>query len=241
MNLHVSKNKDELSNYAANSISQYIHEVLKKKDRFTIALSGGSTPEKLYSLLAEKEYSKKINWAKIHFFWGDERFVPFTDKRNNAAMAFTTLLNHVPVRKENIHIMRTDISPEESAAAYEKILHDYFDRKKHSFDLVLLGLGDNAHTLSLFPGYDIIHEKKNWVKSFYLKEQQMHRISLTVPVVNNASRIIFLISGKDKAASLYNVLYAQHDPDLYPAQIIQPFSGELFWCTDEAAAADVRQ
>lgn len=241
MKLHVSKDKDELSKYTAEWMTRYISDVLKKQKRFTIALSGGSTPEKLYRLLATKEYKDKIDWAKIHFFWGDERFVPFTDKRNNAAMAFETLLNHVPVPKENIHIMRTDISPEESAAGYEKILHTYFARKKHSFDLVLLGLGDNAHTLSLFPGYDIIHEKKKWVHSFYLEEQKMHRISLTVPVVNNASRIVFLISGKDKAASLYNVLFAQHDPDLYPAQIIQPFSGELYWFTDEAAAADVRQ
>lgn len=241
MNLHVLKDKNELSKYTAEWIITYIHDVLKKQGRFTIALSGGSTPEKLYSLLAGKEYSKKIEWAKIHFFWGDERYVPFTDKRNNAAMTFKTLLNHVPVPKENIHIIRTDISAEESAVEYEKILHSYFARKKHSFDLVLLGLGDNAHTLSLFPGYDIIHEKKKWVENFYLEEQQMHRISLTAPVVNNASRVIFLISGKDKAASLYNVLYAQHDPDLYPAQVIQPFSGELYWFTDEAAAADVRQ
>lgn len=241
MNLHVSKDKDELSKYTADWMTRYISEVLKKQDRFTLALSGGSTPEKLYRLLAAKEYKDKIDWSKIHFFWGDERFVPFTDKRNNSATAFETLLNHVPVPRENIHIMRTDINPEESAADYEKILHTYFNRKKHSFDLVLLGLGDNAHTLSLFPGYDIIHEKKKWVLAFYLEEQKMHRISLTVPIVNNASRIVFLISGKDKAASLYNVLYAQHEPDLYPAQTIQPFSGELYWFTDEAAAADVMQ
>jgi 6-phosphogluconolactonase len=156
-------------------------------------------------------------------------------------MAFETLLDHVPVPKQHIHIIPTDIEPEASAMAYEKKLHEYFDHKKHSFDLVLLGLGDNAHTLSLFPGYEITREKEKWVKAFYLKEQKMYRISLTAPVVNKAGRVLFLISGRDKAASVYNVMYGQHDPDLYPAQAIQPFSGGLYWFTDEAAAADAKQ
>jgi len=239
MNLNVSADTDEMSKHVAEWIISYINETLKKQDRFTFVLSGGNTPKKLYHLLSSSSYINRIDWKKIHFFWGDERYVPFTDERNNAKMAFDNLLNLVPVVKKQIHVMQTDIEPETSAAAYEKILHEYFYRKKHSFDLVLLGLGDNAHTLSLFPGYDIIHEKEKWVKAFYLKEQKMYRISLTVPVVNNAARIAFLVSGRDKAASLYNILYGQHDPDLYPAQIIQPFSDELYWFTDKEAAADI--
>jgi 6-phosphogluconolactonase len=132
------------------------------------------------------------------------------------------------------------LQPDESADEYEKILRGYFDRTKHSFDLVLLGLGDNAHTLSLFPGYDVIHEKDKWVKAIYLKEQKMYRITLTAPIVNKASKIAFLVGGADKAASLYNVLYGEHDPDLYPAQAIQPFSDELYWFADKAAAADIK-
>lgn len=241
MNLNISKDSDQLSKRVAEWMVDFIHQTLKKQDRFVIALSGGNTPKKLYRLLASENYTDKIDWKKIHFFWGDERYVPFTDERNNAKMAFDTLLNHVPVDKSNVHIMRTDIAPDESAAAYEKLLHEYFYHKKHSFDLVLLGLGDNAHTLSLFPGYDIVHEKEKWVSSFYLEEQKTYRITLTAPIVNKSSRIAFLVTGSDKAASLYNVVYGEHDPDLYPAQLIQPFNGELYWFTDAAAAADIKK
>ncbi|MGC4037830.1 MAG: 6-phosphogluconolactonase [Chitinophagaceae bacterium] len=239
MNLNISEDTDQLSKRVADWIVNDIHETLKKKDLYTIALSGGNTPKKLYTLLASEKYKDKIDWSKLHFFWGDERYVPFSDKRNNAKMAFETLLNHVPVSKEQIHIMQTDMEPQKSVADYEKILHHYFDRKKHSFDMVLLGLGDNAHTLSLFPGYDIIHEKEKWVKAFYLEEEKIYRISLTTPIVNKAAKIAFLVAGADKAASVNNVLYNEHDPELYPAQLIQPFSDELYWFLDKTAAADI--
>jgi 6-phosphogluconolactonase len=239
MNLHVSKDIDELSSYTADWLMAYIKEVLSKQDRFTIALSGGSTPKKLYQLLASGIYKKQIDWERLHFFWGDERYVPFTDERNNARMVFEELLDHVPVAKEQVHIIQTDIDPQDSAAAYEKILHTWFDKQLHTFDLVLLGMGDNAHTLSLFPGYEVVRESKKWVYVFYLTEQQMYRITLTAEVVNRASRVVFLVSGGDKAAALYHVVAGEHDPDLYPAQIIQPFNSEIYFLTDEAASADL--
>ena len=154
-------------------------------------------------------------------------------------MAFEALLNHVPFIKEQVHIIQTGIDPQESAAAYEKILHSYFDQQPHTFDLVLLGLGDNAHTLSLFPGYPVVRENKKWVAAFYLKEQEMYRITLTAPVVNQSARVVFLVSGGDKAAAVYHILSGEHDPDLYPAQIIQPFNSEVYWFCDVAAAADL--
>ena len=239
MELIITKDIDELSGQVATWVIAYIETTLKKQTRFTLVLSGGSTPKRLYQLLASDKYKNKIAWNKLHFFWGDERFVPFTDDRNNAKMAFENLLNHVPVLKNQIHLMRTDIEPETAAAEYEKLLHKYFPDGNHTFDLVLLGLGDNAHTLSLFPGYNIVNEKKNWVKSFYLKEQKMYRISLTAPVVNAAERVAFLVTGSDKAAALYHVLSDKHDPEFYPAQIIQPYDDKLYWWADEAAAADL--
>ena len=239
MNLHISKDIETLSRSAADWLISYIKEVLLKQDRFTIALSGGSTPKKLYQLLVSDIYKKQIAWERVHFFWGDERYVPFTDNRNNAKMAFEELLYDLPVVKEQVHIIQTDIAPQESAVAYEKILHSYFDNQPHTFDLVMLGLGDNAHTLSLFPGYEVVKEQKKWVSAFYLKEQEMYRITLTPPVVNLAARVVFLVSGGDKAAAVYHIIAGEHEPDLYPAQIIQPFNGEIFWFCDEVAAADL--
>ena len=240
MHTYISKNSDELSEKVADWLVNYVAEVLKKQDRFTLALSGGSTPKKLYKLLASDAYKNKIDWSKLHFFFGDERFVPFEDERNNAKMAHDELLDHVPVNKKNIHPMQTvALQPEESAVAYEKLLHEYFDDQDHSFDLVLLGLGNDTHTLSLFPGYAVVTENKKWVSAFYLKEQDMYRITLTAPLVNNAATVVFLVSGGDKAAALYHVLASEHDPTLYPAQIIQPYNSEIYLFADQAAAADL--
>ena len=239
MNLKISTDIEELSKSFTDWLVTYIKEVLSRQDRFVIALSGGNTPRKLFQLLASGHYKEQISWEQLHFFWGDERFVAFTDERNNAKMAFEELLDHVPVVKENVHVIRTDIDPGESAIAYEKLLHTYFDNHSHSFDLVLLGLGDNAHTLSLFPGYDVVREHQKWVAAYYLKEQKNYRITLTPPIVNQAARVAFLVSGGDKAAAVYHIIAGEHDPDLYPGQIIQPFNGELFWFCDEAAAADL--
>ena len=239
MEVLITKDIDELSNRVADWITAYIEKTLRKQERFTLVLSGGNTPKRLYQLLATPEYSNRVDWTKIHFFWGDERYVPFSDDRNNAKMAFDTLLNHVPVNKENIHLIRTDIKPEDAAAEYEKVLQNYFPDKSHSFDLVLLGMGNNAHTLSLFPGYSVVMEKEKWVSTFFLREEQINRVTLTAPVINAAACILFLVSGADKAAALHQVLSQEYDPGLYPSQVIQPFTGELFWWVDEAAAVDL--
>ncbi len=239
MNLVIKKDSEALSHDFAVWLTNYIQQKLQHQDRFTIALSGGTTPKKLYKLLASDQFRNKIAWGKLHFFWGDERCVPFSDERNNARMAFENLLDRVPVNKDHVHIMRTDIEPEAAAIEYEKLLHGYFPDRDNTFDLVLLGLGDNAHTLSLFPGYEIVHEKEKWVSFFYLEEQKMVRISLTAPVVNAAGAVVFLVSGADKAAALQKVIEGEHEPDLYPAQVIQPYKDVLYWWIDEAAAADL--
>jgi 6-phosphogluconolactonase len=242
MKLHVSKDLEELSEMVAGWIVNYAREVLATHNRFTIALSGGSTPKKLYEQLASEKYSSKINWKQVHVFWGDERGVPFADKSNNAKMAFDELLSQVPVPKDQIHIIQTDIDPVDAAADYQQLLHNYFDKQLYSFDLVLLGLGDNSHTLSLFPGYDdIVFDRENWVRSFYLKEQDMYRITLTSAIVNSAGRIAFLVAGKDKSEAMRQVLSEKYDPANHPAQMIKPLNGELYWFTDKAAASDLQQ
>lgn len=240
MQIHIYKDADELSMHVCDWIVEYITTVLQKNDRFTIALSGGSTPKKLHTILSASPHKEKVSWEKMHIFWGDERAVPFNDERNNAKMAFDTLLNAVPVPKSHIHVMRTDITPEESAREYEKILHSYFNETQTSFDLVLLGMGDDGHTLSLFPGTDIIHEKTAWTKAFWLPSQDMYRISLTAPIVNQAASIAFLAVGSNKAKALKEVLEGDYRPDDYPSQVIKPQKGQLHWFVDQAAAAELK-
>ncbi len=242
MELHILKDSKEFNHTIAEWIIKQINDTLKKQDRFTWVLSGGNTPKALYELLASAAYKNKIDWSKLHIFWGDERAVPFEDERNNAKMVYETLLNHVSVPASQIHVMRTDILPKKSAAEYEKILLDYFphttyDSPHPTFDLVLLGMGDDGHTLSLFPGTDVIHEESAWVKSYFLKAQEMSRITLTKHIVNQSSRIAFLTTGANKAHALKEVLEGEFNPDLYPSQVIAPLHGELHWFTDKAATS----
>lgn len=243
MNLSISADINLLSIAVADWMVERINETLQKQDNFTLVLSGGNTPKKLNELLTTEVYKNKIDWSRVHIFFGDERFVPFSDERNNAKMAFDTLLNHVPVAKENIHIMQTEnISAEDSAKVYEAILQQYFPdftgNKSNgtTFDLVLLGVGDDGHTLSLFPGKTgVIHETEKLCTSLWLASQDMFRITLTHPIVNQSAAVAFLASGSNKAEVLKEVLYGVFNPDIYPSQIIKPV-GELHWFVDEAAA-----
>ncbi|PWT75281.1 MAG: 6-phosphogluconolactonase [Bacteroidetes bacterium] len=238
--LKVFANSDELSKAAAQWIASDIASTLAERDRYTIALSGGSTPKKLHELLAGAPFKDSIAWNKMHVFWGDERAVPFEDDRNNAKMAYDTLLDHVPIPPSQIHIMRTDIAPEQSAIEYEKILHRYFpsleSKSDFSFDLVILGMGDDGHTLSLFPGTKAVHEEKSWAIAFYLQAQNMFRITLTKTIVNRSSCILFLATGSNKAHALKEVLEGNYNPDKYPSQVIRPVDGKVFWFVDEPAA-----
>ena len=240
MELHVFKEPDELSHAVAKWMADVIASTLKKSNRFTIALSGGSTPRLLHKILAADPYKEQIDWSKLHIFWGDERDVPFEDDRNNAKMAYDTLLNFVPVPPSQVHVMRTDIPAAESAQEYEKILHTYFDGAATSFDLVLLGMGDDGHTLSLFPGTAAVHEEKAWAIAYYLKAQDMSRITLTKTIVNRSARVAFMTTGTGKAHALKEVLKGDYNPDLYPSQEIKPVTGELHWFVDEAAASGLK-
>jgi 6-phosphogluconolactonase len=234
MQLHIYKSTGEVIDELAKWITSYISQTLKKQDRFTIALSGGETPKALYQLLATDAYRNKIDWSKMYTFWGDERVVPFTDDNNNAKMAFENLLNNVDVPAENIHIIQTDVPPDLAAKEYEKVLHQYFDNSPNTFDLVLLGMGKDGHTLSLFPSSTILYEQQHWVNPVYVEDQKIYRITLMPSIVNKASSVIFLVTGNEKANVLKAVL--RGPPDQYPAQLIAPLNGEQHWFLDEDVA-----
>jgi 6-phosphogluconolactonase len=243
MNIEIYKDSDHLARELAEWITSLIEETLRRKEMFSLVLSGGSTPKKLNHLLAGSPYKERIDWKKIYIFWGDERAVPLEDERNNARMAFDTLLDQVAIPREQIYIMDTALSPDAAAMQYEEILNEYFGTDvlpEKTFDLVLLGMGDDGHTLSLFPGTSVIHEEKSWVVSFYLKAQDMYRITLTKNIVKNADHIVFMISGRDKAHALYEVTEGERNPDLYPSQAIIPTQGELHFFVDESAAAELK-
>ena len=237
MHVRIHENPEALTQAVADWLVGYVGEVLQRQERFTLALSGGSTPQALYELLAKSHYRERIAWEKVHVFWGDERYVPFSDPRNNARMAFDALLDHVPIPVGQIHVMQTNVIPRASATAYENLLHTYFDATATTFDLVLLGLGDDGHTLSLFPGTAVVREEQAWVKAYYLDAQEMYRLTLTAPVVNRADCVAFLVTGSKKAGVLKAVLKGPYQPDVYPSQRIKPGNGNLIWFVDKAVMA----
>lgn len=237
MELHIFKNTDEVIDELAKFITSCISTTLQKQDRFTIALSGGETPKSLYRLLATNTYRTKIDWTKMHIFWGDERVVPFSDNSNNAKMAFDNLLSKVSIPPENIHIMQTDRQPDVSAIEYEDILHGYFNNLTNSFDLVLSGMGKDGHTLSLFPLSPLLNEQQHWVNSVYVEDQKMYRITLMPSLVNKSKLIVYLVTGNEKSAVLKAVL--QGAPGKYPVQLIQPVNGDLHWFLDKEAAGEL--
>jgi 6-phosphogluconolactonase len=234
-----------LSYKAAVILVGCISETLSRKAQFSVALSGGSTPKALFSLLVEGDsFTNNIPWDKIHFFWGDERHVPPQDEQSNFRMADEIMLAKAHVRAENIHRMRTEQADSGKVAQdYEKELQKFFQLTADQlpvFDFNLLGLGPDGHTASLFPRTRALYERNRLVVANWVEKFQTHRITMTAPLLNNADTIVFLVSGKDKAEVLQKVLNGDHKPDLLPAQLIRPTHGKLIWLVDQAAASRLK-
>jgi 6-phosphogluconolactonase len=191
----------------------------------------------LYQLLASPPFKQQIPWQKVHIFWGDERYVPIEDDRSNAKMAFDTLLHHVEVPVNQIYVMTSDQPAEAFAKQYEQQIQDHFKDALPVFDLILLGMGDDGHTASLFPETEVLHEKEKLVTSLYLPSQEMYRITMTAPLINQAMQVTMLVFGKNKANTLQAVLKGPYQPTHLPVQLIQPKNGQLTWMVDEEAAA----
>lgn len=241
MKLHIFDNKEMLSDNLAQWICDLITNTLEKQEFFSLVLSGGGTPKLLYQKLASEKYKSQINWNRINIFWGDERVVPYTDDRNNAKMAFDILLDQVDIPAGHVHKMRTDIEIKFAVEEYRKLLHTFFDNTAFSFDLVLLGMGDDGHTLSLFPGSRLIHENRYWVDSAYNDKQETHRITLMPLIVNKATHIAFMVDGPNKTKILQQVLEGDYEPERLPSQLIKPVTGELHWFLDADAAKDLKK
>lgn len=234
MNITVFHDLEKLYIKAADTFVDLSKKSIQKHNRFVVALSGGSSPKAIFKLLATQEYAEKIEWNKVYFFWVDERWVPLDDDKSNARMTFEELLNKVPVNKDQIFPMYKDgITPENYAKEYEQDIRNVLG-DEGIFDFILLGMGDDGHTASLFPGEAVLDEKEKWVSAYYLKPQEMFRITLTAPVINKAENILVVAFGESKKHALNEVLNGEYNPKLYPLQLIDKKEGFHFF-TDEKA------
>ena len=236
MKLNIYKTADEVLQNLAAYIAQTAKEAIAARDRFTFALSGGSSPKKLYELLAS-DYKNKIEWEKVWFFFGDERDVPLDHKDSNYLMAKTALFDPLGINPANVFAVETNLGAEAAAQQYTFNLIEFFDGGNACFDVVLLGLGDNSHTASLFPHTSVLHDESASLQALYIDEVKMNRITFTAPLINNAHHIVFLVYGAGKAEAVKHILEDPKDIENYPAQLITPTGdGDLLWFLDEAAA-----
>ncbi len=238
--INIYKDAEQAIKGLADYFVQTVNAAIKEKGRCTIVLSGGNSPKKLYKLLASWEYGRQIDWDKTYFFFGDERYVPFTDPDNNGSMVKKILFDPLRIADGNIFYINTSVPPDDAAKKYAQRVLSHFKNRPVQFDLVLLGLGDNAHTASLFPHTPVLKEQKALVKAVYLEDHQSHRITMTAALINESHAIAFLVYGETKAKAVQNVLEGEKDFDSYPAQLIIPEEGVVHWFLDEAAAGSLR-
>lgn len=241
--LQIYRDMPALVKAGAEHVVALAQTAIANQGRFTVALSGGSTPRPLYALLASPAYADRLDWSRVFVFWGDERCVSPDHPDSNYRMARETLLDQVPIPQDHIFRMRGELDPAEAAADYERVLRAFFEMRETAegavpcFDLLLQGMGSDGHTASLFPGTEALRERIRWVAANHVEKLGAWRITLTLPVINAAANATFLVAGSDKAAALREVLQGPRQPELYPSQGVQPVNGTLRWLVDENAAA----
>ncbi len=236
----ITKNPDELNNIAAEKFVSIARNALKKRDKFTAALAGGSTPKSLYNLLASEKFRSQIDWKKIFFFFGDERNVLPDSDESNFRMANENLFKPLQISPENIFRWEIELKDTEKIVEnYEKTIKEFFDLAKNElprFDLILLGMGDDGHTASLFPFSKALRETKRFAVVNFVEKFNANRLTFTFPAINNASNVVFLVSGTTKANALKEVLEGESQPEKFPSQNVNLKNGNLFWLIDSQAA-----
>ena len=252
--IKVFKNSEDLNRFAAERFVRIGSEAIEKRGRFTVALAGGSTPKSLYRLLASCDFKDLIDWRKVYFFLGDERNLPPDHKESNFRMAKENLFEPLRIAPENIFRWKTEFGEAGKVAEnYAEMVRNFFELKAGSpdgadgvspqfprFDLVLLGMGEDGHTASLFPETSALRERDKIAAANPVEKLETVRLTLTFPVINNAANVIFLAAGKEKAAALQMILEGEFQPEKYPAQYVLPSDGELFWLADEKAASNLK-
>jgi len=241
-NVHVFPDHARFVDGAADFIMRAAVGAIAERGRFTIALSGGGTPKPVYAQLSTPAYRDRVAWERVHIFFGDERCVPPDDERSNYRMAREAWLDRSPIPAENIHRIHGEDDSSREASRYEQSIADFYRTASFpAFDLILLGMGDNGHTASLFPGTAALREKARWVVAQYVEVMTTWRVTFTAPLINAGRDVAFLAEGAGKAQMLWNVLEGPYQPDVWPSQLIEPVSGELHWLVDAAAAARLKR
>lgn len=237
--IKIYETTDELYKGAAELIAGLISSFIRLNQKCSLVLSGGSTPGKLYRLLAD-HYKTEIDWRKVSLFWCDERFVPVEHPDNNYKLVRDTLIIHTNIQPESIFKINTDISPEESALEYEERMKIFFGNSDYPvFDIILLGLGKDGHTASIFPGTEAVDEDKRWVMGYNPAAVDTKRITITLPVINNAKNVIFIVSGEDKK-EIIEKIFIKKEKGNFPALKVKPQNGSLFYLIDKAAAGNLK-
>jgi 6-phosphogluconolactonase len=237
MAIYIYKTVPHLIKAIADFVVTIAQNAIAMNGQFNIALSGGNSPKKLYEMLASPDYLQRIDWSKVNFFFGDERYVPAHDADNNSNMVRSVLFDPLDIAESNIFTINTSLSPDEAARNYATQITNHFNGKEPVFDLILLGLGDNSHTASLFPYTAVLDDQSTSVQAVFLQEQNVYRITMTAPMINQARQIAFLVYGQSKAAAVHHVLEDGYNPAKYPAQLIKPDGGNVQWYLDEEAAS----
>ena len=238
MNLEIFATPGDLAKAAAQIFAERSSRAVARRGFFTVALSGGSTPRLLYQVLADRN-EEHVPWMNVHFFWSDERHVPPDHFESNFRMANEAMLSHVPVTRENVHRVRSE-NPDAAQAAkeYEEEVLKFVPGSPPRFDLILLGLGNDGHTASIFPGSEVLDDTKRLVAAPWVEKLNAYRITMTLPLINNAETVMFLVSGAEKAEIVKEVLKG---PRRYPAQEVRPINGKLIWMLDREAASKFLQ
>ncbi|MFA6054543.1 MAG: 6-phosphogluconolactonase [Thermodesulfovibrionales bacterium] len=242
MKAYILPDLEAISHKAAEIFLHLSKQYISSAGRFVVALSGGTTPKRFYTLLGSDPLRHLIDWSRVHFFWVDERCVPKEDKESNYKLAFDALLSKVPVRTSNIHRIKGEDGPDEAASEYERDMPAFFGTSGLPvFDMIVLGMGKDGHTASLFPGSKSLEEKTRLVVPVYMKKPKSNRVTLTLPVLNNADQIIFLAAGKSKAHIVRSVLAGDKERKQYPAGLINPANDKIWWLIDREAAGIVTE
>jgi 6-phosphogluconolactonase len=235
--IHVYPDKKELIVATTEKIINSIEQTTQKYGLCNIALSGGNTPHDVYSLLAANTYRNRVDWNCVHLFWGDERTVPPDHTDSNFGMVQQTLLTHITIPEDNVHRIRGEIAPEQASAEYTELLNGHFKEDSLNFDLILLGIGEDGHTASLFPGTDALVKYNQPVIAVFVPKLNAWRVTMTLPVLNAAKEIVFLVSGSSKSNIVQRILSVEQPTKDLPATMVNPENGTLHWMLDSDAAA----